>query len=144
MDLTDIDIEGLIREIGNCCLECDVCQGEDCLIGYCKRSLITVLKQDDEFIIDGVDNLPLNDIKIYCPETSINAIGFLLNQCRSCYLYHDEECIVNIVRSALEIIILGDLQEYRGSNVRYLQEINSVDPEKAEKILKAFQNRKNK
>lgn len=135
----NIDYEGLIAKIGDCCLDCEVCENEQCLIGYCKKSLMTALKQNDDFIDDGLDALPLDDTKIYQEEKIIDFIGFLLNQCRNCHVYHDEDCVVNIVRSALEVILLGEPQEYRGSNVKYLQELAGVNKKLTDRILVAFQ-----
>lgn len=138
-----IDFEGLISEVGKCCLgesACVVCQKEDCFIGYCKRVLTTSLKQSSDFIEGGMQELPYNDTKIYDNEPIIEAIGFLLNQCRNCNLYHDEECIINIVRSALEIILLGENQEYKGSTLLYLNDIKTVKSEMAGRIFAAFQN----
>lgn len=142
---TTINFEGLMKEISKCCLgeeQCGSCQREDCLIGYCKKGLISSLKEQSEFIDDGMEGIPYNDTKMYDDEVMVEAIGFLLNQCKNCNLYHDEECIINIVRSALEIILLGDSQEYKGSTLFYLGDIKNVNAEMADKIFQAFQRRK--
>lgn len=137
-----IDFDGLIGEIGKCCLDCPQCEKKECLIGYCKEMLLVALKQGNEFIADGLDGLPLNDTKVYQEEIIVDFIGYVLNQCRNCNVYHDEECILNIIRSALEVILFGDARDYRGSTVRYLRAITRVNPELTEKISKAFQERK--
>ncbi|ADL08803.1 conserved hypothetical protein [Thermosediminibacter oceani DSM 16646] len=142
-----VDIEGLINEVSKCCLGesvCGKCDRENCLIGYCKKMLTTSLKQRSEFIDGGIDNLPYYDTKIYDDVVITDAIGYLLNQCRNCNLYHDENCIINIVRSALEIILLGDAQEYKGSVLIYLNDIKKVNEKVADKIFEAFNRRKNK
>lgn len=141
----NINFENLITEVSKCCLgeeECGTCQKEACLIGYCKKSLTTSLKQQSEFIEGGMKSFPYNDTKLYDDEMATDAIGFLLNQCKNCNLYHDEECIINIVRSALEIILLGDIQEYKGSALFYLSDIKNVNEEVASKIHEAFQRKK--
>lgn len=137
-----IDYEGLIREIEKCCLQCDECEHDGCLIGYCKKNLMTALKNNDDFIPNGWTGLPYGDVKVYQEQSIIDFVGFLLNQCRNCHVYHDEDCIVNIVRSALEVILVGEPQEYGGSNVKYLSELQNVNPELAAKVLKAFQDKK--
>lgn len=137
-----MQIDSLISEIGKCCLEeefCHECKQDKCLIGFCKKSLTTVLKQKDEFISDGMQDIPYSDTKVYDTDTVINAIGFLLNQCRNCNVYHDEECIINIIRSSLEIILLGDVQTYKGSTLMYLGDIQKVNPAAAGKILHIIQ-----
>lgn len=141
-----INYEQLITEISNCCLGeevCGECQNEKCLIGYCKSCLLTVLKQDDRFIDGGADNIPYWDVKVYDNnEDIIEAIGFLLNQCRNCNLYHDEDCIINIVRECLEIILFGDSQEFKGSTFVYLNHIKSINSELADKIFEDYHRRK--
>lgn len=121
---------------------CGECENEKCLIGYCKECLLTALKQGDDFISGGTENIPYNDVKIYDNEILIDTIGFLLNQCRNCNLYHDEDCIINIVRKCLEIILFGDSLEYKGSVLIYLSDIKSVNNNMADKILKAYNERK--
>jgi hypothetical protein len=140
----DLDLNGLIAEIGKCCLgeRCTSCKREQCLIGYCKKSLTSILKQRDEFITDGMNQIPLKDTKIYEDETIVETLGFLLHQCRNCNVYHDDECIINIIRSSLEIILFGEVQEYKGSTLLYLTEIKSSNPQIAEKVFTAFQARK--
>jgi hypothetical protein len=140
-----IDFEGLIREISKSCLgedQCGECKKEDCLVGYCKKSLTTALKQQDHFIDQGMSFMPYGDTKLYDEEHAIDSIGYLLNQCKGCNLYHDEDCIINIVRSALEIILLGDVQDYKGSSLLYLNDIKNVNEQKAKKIYEAFQRSK--
>jgi len=135
----------LIKEIGNCCLgeeSCGKCEKENCLIGYCKKCLLTVIKQKDDFIDGGTENIPYSDVKIYDNEVLVDAIGFLLNQCRNCNLYHDKDCIINIIRECLEIILFGDSQEYKGSVLIYLNDVKSVNNEMADKILKSYMRRK--
>lgn len=139
-----IDYEGLIREIEKCCLQCDECDMDTCLIGYCKKNLMAALKNNTDFVPNGLANIPYGDVKVYQEDTIIDFIGFLLKQCRNCHLYHDEDCIVNLVRSALEVILIGEPREYGGSNVKYLSELQNVNSELAAKVLKAFQDTKNK
>lgn len=140
-----MQVDALVAEIGNCCLQedfCVQCKGEKCLIGFCKKSLLTVLKKQDEFITDGVQEIPYDDTKVYDTGTVVSAIGFLLNQCRNCNVYHDEDCIINIIRSSLEIILLGEAQEYKGSTLLYLNDVKKFNPEMADIILHSVQQRK--
>lgn len=87
--------------------------------------------------------MPYYDTKFYDDADITDVIGYLLNQCRNCNLYHDENCIINIIRSALEIILLGDAQEYKGSVFVYLNDIKKVNEKVAEKIYEAYYRRKN-
>ena len=110
-----IDFNGLIEEVGKCCLSeevCGSCDKSECLVGYCKQSLLTAFKQKDEFIDGGMDDIPDEDTKLNDDEKLINSIGFILNQCKNCQLYHDEDCIINIIRSSMEVALLGDHTEF--------------------------------
>src|SRR5690554_6327054 len=101
--------------MGKCCLTeevCGACDKDLCLVGYCEQSLITAFKNQDEFIDNGMDGIPYDDTKLYDDEMIINTIGFILNQCKNCQLYHDEECIINIIRSSMEVALLGDYIDY--------------------------------
>ncbi|MCC5910414.1 MAG: hypothetical protein JJT76_08265 [Clostridiaceae bacterium] len=137
----NIDFNGLIQETGKCCLSpssCGACQKENCLVGYCKQSLLTTFKQQDEFIDGGMEDIPYNDIKVYDEEALVNAIAFALNQCKNCHLYHDEDCVINIIRSSIEIALLGQEQDYKGSSLVYFKDLQSMNKEMAEKIYVKF------
>lgn len=138
---TTFEYDGLIRNIGQCCLteeQCGTCEKEHCLIGYCKECILTCLKNRDNFITGGMTNLPVEDTKIYDTDKVAHGIGYLLNQCRNCNLYHDEECLLNVIRSSLEIILFGEVIEYMGSTLLYLNDIKDKNPEIAQKVGEAF------
>ena len=140
-----INFDGLIKEIGRCCLtesECDKCSSEKCLIGYSKKSLISALKTQNEFIDSGCNNIPFQDTKLYDDYTVSDVMGFLLNECKNCNLYHDDDCIINIIRNSLEVILLGEAQDYKGSTFMYFNDLKNTNEEAASKIYAAFNARK--
>lgn len=139
--VTDIDFNSLITSIGNCCLgeqHCGTCTKNNCLIGYCKQNLLTSLKTGEQFIEGEIDNIPLFDTKIFDEKSVIETIGLILNECKNCNAYHDEECIINMLRSACEVILFGSPKDYNGSVLLYLNEIKSINPELSTKIYKSF------
>lgn len=139
------DPEKLAAELELCCLKdnCGKCMKEQCLIGYCKKNLQTAVKQGTDYIDGGVEGIPYRDTKVYDNAPVIHTLGYLLNMCRNCNAYHDEDCIINVLRSALEVIVLGDHQEYKGSVLMYLADIKKINGATADKIFQAFQSRKN-
>ncbi|MCM8900457.1 hypothetical protein KVG29_04345 [Caldicoprobacter algeriensis] len=142
----NINYDRLIEQVGKCCLTedfCGTCQKEACLIGYCKHVLLKAFKQHNEFIDGGMDNIPSFDTKLYDEEDLINAIAFILNECKNCQLYHDDECVINIIRSCMEIALLGDYLEYKGSTFLYFADLNNENKEIAQRIFEAFSNIKN-
>ncbi|QUH19012.1 hypothetical protein [Alkaliphilus sp. B6464] len=137
----NIDFNGLIGEVGKCCLSeesCGTCEKGTCLVGYCKQSLLTAFKQKDEFIDNGMDDIPYEDTKLYDDEKIINSIGFILNQCKNCQLYHDEDCIINIIRCSMEVALLGDHIDYKGSTLMYFSDLGNKNKEISQKIYSAF------
>ncbi|QNO13954.1 hypothetical protein HYG86_03800 [Alkalicella caledoniensis] len=140
---TNINYEGLISKIGDCCLtpsNCGSCKKGNCLIGYCRQSLTSCLRQQDDFLDGGLDQIPNNDMKVYDDDTVVSSLAYLLKQCRNCNLYHDEDCIINIVRSTYEIILFGEALDYKGSTLMYLNDMKSIDPSMADRVMIAFQN----
>ncbi|WP_026475715.1 hypothetical protein [Alkaliphilus transvaalensis] len=141
----EINYNALINEITKCCFTenaCGSCNREICLVGYCKKSLITALKENTQFIDGGMEGIPYTDTKVYEEEDLIETIGFILNQCRNCQLYHDEDCVINIIRSSMEVGLLGESQEYGGSSLVYLSDMHKVNPDIADRLLVAFKNKK--
>ena len=105
---------------------------------YCEQVLLTALKNNNEFIQDGIEHIPYSDTKLYDDETLIQAIALILNECRNCQLYHDEECVINIIRSCLEIPLLGDYIDYRGSVLMYFMDLNNKNKEISQRIHEEF------
>ncbi len=142
----NIDFNGLIQETGKCCLSeesCGTCKKEACLVGYCKQSLLSAFKQQDEFIDEGMDYIPYEDIKMYDEERLINTIAFILNQCKNCQLYHDDDCIINIIRSSIEVALLGDYVDYKGSTLMYFTDLGNKNKEISQKVYSAFKQNNN-
>lgn len=140
-----IDYEGLIKTTKESCLtegQCGTCKNSRCLIGFSKGCLTTSIKTSKEFVDGAMEKIPLDDMKVYDNDTIVDSLAFMLHQCRNCNLYHDEDCIINIMRSAYEVILLGEPQEYKGSIFMYLNDIKSVDSEMANTIYQAYQNKK--
>ncbi len=138
---TDIDFNSLITSIGACCLgenDCGTCTKENCLIGYCKKNLLTCLKTGEQFLEGEIENIPLFDTKVFDESSVIETIAVTLNQCKNCNAYHDEECIINMLRSACEVILLGNPKDYNGSVLLYLNEIKSDNSQMSDKIYEAF------
>jgi len=137
----NINFNALITHVGECCLSekvCGKCDKDNCLIGYCEQSLLKAFKSNDEYIDDGMEYIPVSDTKLYDEEKVIDAIGFILNECKNCQLYHDEDCIINIIRSSLEVALLGDYMDYKGSSLIYFKDLESKDKEISQKVFSAF------
>lgn len=142
---TDINFNSLITSVGKCCLgekDCGTCSKESCLIGYCKKNLLTCLKTNEQFINGEIDNIPLFDTKIFDESSIVETVGLILNQCKNCNAYHDEECIINILRSSCEVILFGNPKDYNGSVLLYLNDVKQDNAELSSRIYEAFVNAK--
>jgi hypothetical protein len=142
---TDINFNSLITSVGKCCLgeqDCGTCSKENCLVGYCKKNLLTCLKTGEQFIDGEIDNIPLFDTKVFDEKSIIETIGLILNECKNCNAYHDEECIINMLRSSCEVILFGNPMDYNGSALLYLEDVKQHNAEISSKIFDAFKNAK--
>ncbi|WP_353892594.1 hypothetical protein PRVXH_001950 [Proteinivorax hydrogeniformans] len=140
----EFDLEGVIKSVTQCCLGCSSCSNSKCLVGYDKKIINKAILSQEEFVDGGIDGLNMIDTKIYDEDEMIDAIGFLLNQCKNCKLYHDEDCIINVIRASLELALLGDYVDYEGSVLMYLNSIKGFDDKKAKKISEAYNIRRKK
>lgn len=105
-----------------------------------KKNLLTCLKTSEQFIDGEIDNIPLFDTKVFDESSITETIGLILNQCKNCNAYHDEECIINMLRSACEVILFGNPMDYNGSVLLYLDDVKQHNVEVAAKIFEAYKN----
>lgn len=137
----NLDFNGLIEKVGKCCLSedyCGTCSKESCLIGYCEQSLLTAFRNKDEYLDNGLEGIPYEDTKLYDEDKLVDAIAFILHECKNCQLYHDEDCIINIIRSALEIALLGDYLDYKGSTLIYFKDLEDKNKAISQRVFKIF------
>lgn len=135
----EVNFNNLIKNLGTCCLtesSCGTCKQGSCLIGYSKNCVTNCLKEGVTYVMDGQANIPYVDSKVYDKYDLIDAIADVLRQCKSCDKNHFENCLINVLRNCYEILLLGEIQEYKGSTLLYLNDIKSVDEEIAQEILK--------
>ena len=68
----------------------------------------------------------------------LHAIAHLLYQCRGCMEDHYDDCLINVVRSALEVIEFGEEQSYEGDPISYMFKIAGIDADKANIIRREY------
>lgn len=138
---SEINFKTLISNLQSCCLTENICNGcmkNKCLIGYCKESLDGCIKENVTYVMNGMDNIPSTDLKLYDNHNLILSISEILNQCRSCREDHYDNCIINILRSCYEIILFGEPKPYTGSVLVYLDNIQKINPDLASKIFNTY------
>lgn len=141
-----IDFDELINKLSKCCFGtnvCGYCKNEKCLIGYCKTSITSCIKTDNEFVENGVEKIPFSDSKIYDDSSLTDCLAAVLNQCSNCSLYHDDDCIVNVIRSVLEVALIGESLKYTGSVLVYLEDLKQKDRDLYEKVFSMYKEKRN-
>lgn len=134
----EVNYNNLIKNVGESCLttaSCGTCKMNKCLIGYSKICITNSLKGKVTYVLDGQENIPLADGKIYDKGHLTDAIADLLKQCKSCDKDHFENCLINVLRNCYEILLFGDIQPYKGSTLLYLNDIKNLNSDLSREIL---------
>lgn len=140
---SEINYDKIISDLANCCLGeevCNSCDKASCIVGFAQKSITNCFKEGVTYVENGSDEIPIADLKIYDEENFENGIAHILKQCRSCQEEHFDNCIINIIRNCYEIGLFGEVQEYKGSNFRYLNQIHNSHSKIAENIINEFHN----
>lgn len=138
----EIDLQELFRDLGKICkIEdiCGKCAYRACLVGYSKDCAAQCRVNKQTFVSNGYEEIPPLDIRGGYDEYEVlHGIAHILLQCRSCKQNHYEDCILNIIRSCLEIIEFGDSQIYEGDVVSYLMKMKDLHADKASVIASEY------
>lgn len=138
---SELNYDAVITDLGKSCMSeqvCGTCTHDDCIIGYAKRCITQCFKEENTYVQDGAENIPLTDFKVFDTEQLEEAIAHILKQCKSCKEYHFDNCVINIIRNCYEVGLFGETQKYEGSAFRYLNQIHNSHPEIANSIIEFF------
>ncbi|UMZ72841.1 hypothetical protein [Natranaerofaba carboxydovora] len=102
------------------------------------NALRGALERDEFYIDGGLDKLPLFDTKVFEEDNVVEALGTILKECKNCKMYHDEDCVINLMRSSLEFVLLGEVLDYEGSTFVYLNEFKNNNEELGEELFLAY------
>lgn len=143
----EFDFIKLFYDIRNICLteeHCKFCKGDACLVGFARLAIGEAKQKNTDTLQGKFSQIPAYDINgSYDQQDTMEAIAHTLQQCRSCRTEHTEDCLVNIVRSCYEVILLGDHREFDGSTLMYLTELAKEYPEYASYIAEVYQSHDN-
>ncbi|WP_411170616.1 hypothetical protein ACH36K_09115 [Clostridium sp. MB05] len=140
----EINFSRLVDKLGPCCLsesECGVCEREKCLVGYGTECIKNCMINKVTYVIDGCNKIPITDTKIYDKEYIMEGVVDILKTCKSCKENHYENCVINILRSCYEVILLGEEKEYKGSALVYLNDLKQSNPEIADRLFQKYMSR---
>ncbi|MDD3139372.1 MAG: hypothetical protein PHX08_10425 [Lachnospiraceae bacterium] len=144
----EIDLQELFRDLGKICKTeavCQKCADRACLVGYAKDCAAQCRIKKQTYVAEGFQEIPEIDIRGGYDEYDVlHGIAHILLQCRSCKKDHYEDCILNVIRSCMEIIEFGDNQVYEGDVLSYLMKMKSLHEEKASIIASEYSEAKEK
>jgi hypothetical protein len=141
MAVRELNYERVEQAVNRCCkteAECVDCKQNACLIGYCQLALAYSRQKAAMRIPQGDKHIPAGDFRTYYEEDLLQALIQVLAQCQDCRDNHEEECVINVVRSALELALFGDNIPYLGSAFLYLVEAGKRYGESGEKLLQRY------
>ncbi|MGB9660527.1 MAG: hypothetical protein ACPL5F_00725 [Moorellaceae bacterium] len=140
-----IDITAIRQAVDRCCKtieECGTCNKAQCLIGFIQTVLDYAQAKNTYRIPHGPKFIPEDDLRFYYQNDLLEAISEVLIQCQSCQDNHEEDCVINISRKALEQALFGDYMEFTGSIAAYLLQIGQLNPEVGQKLIALYQAKK--
>ncbi|ABO50639.1 conserved hypothetical protein [Desulforamulus reducens MI-1] len=135
----DINFNKLSNYLSEFCRDCDLqasgqCKEATCLIGFSKK-VVRFAQQKGVFDIPGASNLiPKNDFKPYYQEQISKTIAESCKQCKECRDNHSQDCVVSLVRTALESAVLQEQIDYPGSVFMYLAKVKQQSEELSSQI----------
>lgn len=147
MSVRAVDIDKIRKVVDRCCktdAECGECVKVHCLIGFCQTVLNYCRQKQSYTIPQGYRFIPRSDFRAYYQKDLIRAVVEVLLQCQNCRDNHEEDCVINIIRSSLELALLGENIPYDGSAFGYLIKVNSKNPEVGSVLLQEYQQKKDK
>ena len=139
----DFNFAALDEQLDKICLTCDRhspgCREAQCLIGFARKVLDFAAAKKVFDIPDAGRLLPGRDFKPYYPEQVAAAIAETCRQCRQCLENHSPDCVIALVRSALECALLQENIDYPGSVFLYLVRVKEQHPELAALLARELQ-----
>lgn len=137
----EVNFGKLVDKLTPCCLSEEVCGGcerEKCIVGYAKECIKNCMINKVTFVIDGSKNIPNTDFKVYEKESFVEGIVETLKTCKNCNEEHFDNCIINILRSSYEIVLIGEELKYEGSTFLYLNKLREIDGSISDKIFEKY------
>ena len=145
--IDEINLLEIFKDLGKVCKTpsvCGQCAEKECLVGYARNATAECRLSKRTGIVNGFENIPPCDIRGgYDEDNVLNVIAHLLVQCKSCKEEHYDNCLINIVRSSMEVIEFGEEQNYTGNVIEYLMSISRKYPVKADIIKEEYMLHKN-
>lgn len=144
--MKEINVPFIKGAVENCCrgdLECAACQGKECLIGFAKLVSEYAGSKKVLSIPNGLKMVPIKDYKIYDQNIVATALAVINYECKDCQDNHDDNCVINIIRSSLEVTLLGEHVDFTGNPLAYVMSLARINAEIGEKVMQEYRLLKN-
>jgi hypothetical protein len=141
-----INVALIKAAVQQCCRteeECNACTGKGCLIGFAKLVSEYAETKKALSIPNGLKLVPSGDFKVYEGDAVASALAVINHECKNCMDNHDDNCVINIIRSSLEVALLGEHLSFTGNPLAYIMAFSQVNPELGQKIMAAYRDLKN-
>ncbi|MEW6063703.1 hypothetical protein P378_13885 [Desulforamulus profundi] len=131
---SDNNFQNLSATLNEFCRDCDInaagqCKEAACLVGFSKK-VIKFAEQKGVLDIPGAGSLiPKNDFKHYYQEQVSKTIAESCKLCKECRDNHSPDCVISLVRTALESAVLQEQIDYPGSTFMYLAKVKQQNDE---------------
>ncbi len=140
----EVDLQALLNRVEAVCSSCDSfktpkCNESQCLAGFARKVLKFAVQKKAWDIPGASKLLPARDFKPYYLDQVAPAIAETLRQCRQCRDNHSPDCVVALVRTALESTLLEEKIDYPGSVFLYLTKIKEQHPELSTALAQELQ-----
>ena len=142
-----LNVVGIKEALAVCCKgesECSSCQGKACLIGFAKLVADYANAKKTLAIPNGIKMVPVSDFKNYESDDVARALAIINVECKSCMDNHDDNCVINIIRSSLEVSLFGQYIDFAGNPLNYLVQLVNLSAENGNKVMLAYRSLKNK
>lgn len=136
-----LNVERVKDALAACCrsgIECSSCQGKACLIGFAKLVADYAGVKKTLAIPGGIKMVPAGDFKVYDADSVAQALAVINIECRNCLDNHDDNCVINIIRSCLEVALFGQHVAFTGNPLAYLARLIELDAENGNKVMAAY------
>ena len=144
----ELNLMEIFVDLGKICQTeavCQKCAERGCLVGYSKDCAAKCRVKGQTYVENGFAEIPPCDIRGGYDEYNVlHAIAHRLLQCRGCKQEHYKDCLINVVRSCLEVIEFGEEQEYEGDPLSYMVKVRGLNPQKADIIAEEYKYVKDK
>lgn len=139
----EVNFNTLLAPLEKLCAECDNfgqdnCKESTCLVGFSKRTLRFAAKKGLLDIPGAATLIPNNDFKPYYKENVVPVLAETCRQCKDCRENHSPDCVIALIRSAMEHAAMLENISYPGSVFMYLAKIREQNPELASIVATAY------